>query len=54
LNPLASLIEGFRSAFLARPFDWPHLGMALVVSVLLFMAGATYFRKVENRFADII
>jgi homopolymeric O-antigen transport system permease protein len=54
VNPLASLIDGFRSAFLARPFDWPRLGIAFVVSALLFVVGAAYFRKVESRFADII
>ena len=54
LNPMAGLIEGFRAAFLARPLDWPPIGISLLVSIVLFLAGAAYFQQVENRFADII
>jgi lipopolysaccharide transport system permease protein len=54
LNPMSGLIDGFRSAFLGRPFDWPHIGVSIVVSACLFFIGAAYFRKVERRFADII
>lgn len=54
LNPMTGLIDGFRSAFLARPFDWPQIGISFGVAVLLFLAGAAYFRGVERRFADII
>jgi lipopolysaccharide transport system permease protein len=54
LNPMAGLIEGFRSAFLARPLEWPHIGLSLAVSAFLFLIGAAYFRKVERSFADII
>ena len=54
LNPMSGLIDGFRSAFLGRPFDWSHIGVSMVVSACLFFTGAAYFRKVERRFADII
>jgi homopolymeric O-antigen transport system permease protein len=54
LNPMAGLIEGFRAAFLARPLEWAHIGVSLGIAVCLFFAGATYFRKMERRFADII
>ena len=54
LNPMAGLIEGFRSAFLGRPFDWPGIGISLTVAVLLFLLGIFYFEKMERRFADII
>jgi lipopolysaccharide transport system permease protein len=54
LNPMSGLIDGFRAAFLGRPFDWPHIGVSMVVSTCLFFTGAAYFRKVERRFADII
>jgi lipopolysaccharide transport system permease protein len=54
LNPMAGLIDGLRSAFLARPLDWPHLGLSLATAVLLFLAGAAYFRRFELHFADII
>jgi lipopolysaccharide transport system permease protein len=54
LNPMAGLIDGFRAAFLARRLDWPHVGISIGVSCLLFLAGALYFQRVERRFADII
>ena len=54
LNPMAGLIEGFRSAFLDRPFDLPALGISFTVAVIVFLAGVAYFEKVERRFADII
>jgi lipopolysaccharide transport system permease protein len=54
LNPMAGLIDGFRGAFLARPLPWPQVGLSLALSVIVFLSGAAYFRKVERQFADII
>lgn len=54
LNPMAGLIEGFRSAFLGRPFDLGALGVSLGVATVMFVIGIAYFEKVERRFADII
>jgi homopolymeric O-antigen transport system permease protein len=53
-NPLTGIIEGFRSALLARPFGWFSIAVsaAITFAVLLF---ATYsFRRMEKRFADIV
>jgi lipopolysaccharide transport system permease protein len=54
LNPMAGIIEGFRSAFLARPFDWPSIGISLVVAMIVLAIGVAYFERVERRFADVI
>jgi lipopolysaccharide transport system permease protein len=54
LNPMAGVIEGFRSAFLGRPFDVPGMLVSLAIAAILFAAGVAYFGKVERRFADII
>jgi lipopolysaccharide transport system permease protein len=54
LNPMAGLIEGFRSAFLGRPFDFTGIGISMLVAVGVFMLGIFYFEKMERRFADII
>ncbi len=54
LNPMAGVIEGFRSSFLGRPFDSCGLLVSLGMAVALFAAGILYFEKVERRFADII
>jgi lipopolysaccharide transport system permease protein len=54
LNPMAGVIEGFRSAFLGKPFDVTGMSVSFLVAILLFCAGIAYFQKVERRFADII
>jgi lipopolysaccharide transport system permease protein len=54
LNPMAGFIEGFRSAFLGRPFDWTAISISLAVAAAAFVIGVAYFQKVERRFADII
>jgi len=54
LNPMAGLIDGFRSAFLAKPFDMGAIGLSFSISVVIFLLGVGYFEKVERRFADII
>jgi lipopolysaccharide transport system permease protein len=55
LNPLATVIGGFRWALLDTPA--PSAGMAAVsvaTAVLLFVAGVAYFRRTERTFADVI
>ena len=54
LNPMAGLIEGFRSAFLGRSFDWIGIGISISVAATVFVIGIYYFEKMERRFADII
>lgn len=54
VNPMAAQVEGFRSAFLGRPFDAGAIGISLAISAALFFLGVAYFGKVERRFADII
>lgn len=54
LNPMAGLVEGFRAAFLGRPFDLSALSLSIAVAVALFIVGIAYFEKVERRFADIV
>lgn len=54
LNPMAGFVEGFRSAFLGKPFDAAGVGISLAVAVLMFSMGVAYFEKMERRFADII
>ena len=54
LNPMTGLVEGFRSAFLGKPFDLTGLGISFAIALTLFAIGVAYFEKVERRFADII
>ena len=54
INPMTGLVEGFRSAFLGKPFDLAGLGISFVIALAVFLIGVAYFEKVERRFADII
>jgi len=53
LNPMAGIIDGFRSALFGKPWDFTALAISGTVSILLFLFGLFYFRKTERRFADI-
>jgi lipopolysaccharide transport system permease protein len=54
LNPMAGWIDGFRAAFLGKPFDLLGLAISSGVAGVLLVVGVGYFAKVEERFADII
>jgi len=54
LNPMAGVVIGFRHALLGGPASWEVVSVSLAVSVFLFIFGLLIFRRMENRFADII
>ncbi|MFL6255473.1 MAG: ABC transporter permease [Pyrinomonadaceae bacterium] len=54
LNPLAGIIEGFRSALFGRPFDWPALASAAAVTLALLVYSAFAFKRMEKTFADLV
>ncbi len=54
LNPMAGLVDGFRSVFLGKAFDLFGLAMSATMAMSLFLAGVAYFGRLERRFADII
>lgn len=54
LNPMAGVIEGFRSVLLGTgPVPWTAIGVATAMSVLIFVLGVYYFRRTERLFADV-
>lgn len=53
LNPMAGIIEGFRSALLGKPWELATLLPSLATTLLLVVVGAMYFRSTERKFADI-
>ena len=53
LNPMAGIIDGWRSAVLGKPWDTEVLLISTASSLVLFAAGIGYFRSTERRFADI-
>lgn len=56
LNPLVSLIDGFRWCILGAAFEpyWPGFWLGGAVVMLLLVTGAYYFRATEKTFADVI
>ena len=54
LNPMSAIIEGYRSALFGLPFDWPALGIASVLTILVVIYAFYSFGRVERSFADII
>ena len=54
LNPMSGIIEGYRSALFGLPFDWPALGMASGLTLLVLFYAIYAFGRVERSFADII
>lgn len=54
LNPVAGIVDGFRSVFLGSPFDWSALSLSMLASIVIFLAGVLMFERAERRFADVI
>lgn len=54
LNPLAALIDGYRTALLGGSFNYSALAIAFAVSLFMLLLAALYFRSVERHFADVI
>lgn len=55
LNPVATFLEGLRASLLGTPMPSErHIVQALVTSALVLLLGATLFRRLEGRFADVI
>jgi len=55
LNPMAGVVEGFRWALLGtEPAPGPMVLVSALVSVVLFIGGLFYFRRMERTFADVI
>lgn len=53
LNPMVGVIEGFRAAFLNRPIPWEWIWPGSILSIIFFVFGMMYFRRMERIFADV-
>lgn len=55
LNPMAGIIVNIRTVILTGESpSFTYLGIAAVGSVLLFILGYWYFKRIEMRFADVV
>jgi lipopolysaccharide transport system permease protein len=55
INPLVGVVEGFRWALLGKesPNFWA-MGISAASLLILLAGGATYFKRMERSFADVI
>ena len=54
LNPMVGVIEGFRSSLLGtNPMPWDLILVSAVTALILFLLGASIFRRMERTFADV-
>ena len=53
LNPMAGIIDGFRSALLGTSWNPVALAISTATGIGLLTYGLFYFKKTERRFADI-
>lgn len=54
LNPMATVVEGFRAALLGTAGPQGMVVPSLAIVALALVAGVVYFRRVEGTFADVI
>lgn len=55
INPMASVIEGFRWALLGKGTPpGPMLWVSVAVVVLLLLTGLMFFRRMERTFVDVV
>lgn len=53
LNPMAGIIDAYRSCIKGRDWDPATLAISTTVALALFVFGVYYFRKTERLFADL-
>lgn len=55
LNPLTSILEGFRYGFLgAGSFNWPALLYSTIFTIVILGSGIVIFNRTEKKFIDTI
>ncbi|MGQ0792549.1 MAG: ABC transporter permease [Deltaproteobacteria bacterium] len=55
LNPISGIIDAHRACVLGyKPIDWDFFLLSSAASVVIFLTGVVYFRRVERTFADVI
>jgi lipopolysaccharide transport system permease protein len=54
INPMAGIIEAYRSSLLGTPWQPASLAASIAISVVLLALGLSVFRRTERRLADIV
>jgi len=54
LNPMTGVVGGFRWALLGQQAPGTLFWLSAAMSLLVFVGGLYYFRRMENTFADVV
>lgn len=54
LNPMAGVIEGYRSVLLYQQLPGPYFSLSVSVSIVILLFGYWFFKRVEFQFADVV
>ena len=54
LNPLTGILDGFRSSLFGGPYDWELIGISTISLAVLSALSLLVFKKMEDKFADLI
>jgi len=54
LNPIVGVIEGYRACLLGTPIPWLYIWPGMLTTVILFISGALYFKRMERIIVDVI
>jgi lipopolysaccharide transport system permease protein len=54
INPFVGVIEGYRSCLLGYPIAWDSLIWSALVTTVMLVTGAVYFRRMERIVVDVI
>lgn len=54
LNPLAGIIDGYRSSLFGQPIDWIALAVSTLITIVLLVYASFSFRRMEKTFADVV
>jgi lipopolysaccharide transport system permease protein len=54
LNPMAGILESYRDVLLSERMPGNYLYLAFVISLLVFVVGYWFFKKIEFQIADVV
>lgn len=54
LNPIVSVIEGFRACLLGTPYPWQFILPGIISALMILIGGAFYYNRMEQVFVDVI
>ena len=54
LNPMTTVVEGFRAVMVGGPPPGPMAFVSIAIVIIMFFTGVAYFRSVESSIVDLI